>query len=81
MNGHLTYQQFNQFKKQLVLQISSIQKLQENLIRHRSITFQAHASGSVEAVAKKIKDSIFSGFAVTVSRVRKREIILSVIAK
>lgn len=81
INGYLTYQQFNKFQKQLVSQISSIQGLQENLIRHRSITFRAHTTGSVEAVAKEIKNNIFSQFTVSVSRIRKNEIILSVAIK
>ena len=80
VQGRLTYRQFQTIKRQIVSRMSSIQQLEESLIRAHSITFLAHTQNSLDEVKKEIKKVMFRGFGTAV-QTRRREIILKVIPK
>ena len=81
VQGSLNYKESNRFKHLLNSKVQDIKDLQENIIQSKSITYIASTNSSVEEVSKKIKDTLFPGFYVRVSRVRKNQIILKVVPK
>ena len=78
VRGDLTYKQSNQFQQLLSSQISEIKHLQENIIRSRSLTYIANTSADARQISKKIKQTLFPGFLISVSKVRQKEVVLIV---
>ncbi len=81
IQGYLTYQQFQQLKNQIVSSLSSVHQLVEHIISSRSVTFHASTQKPVSVIAQQLKKQSFPGFSVTVSKVKKEEIVLSAVAK
>ena len=81
VRGKLSYRDSNKFKKLLISKVKSITDLQENIVRAGSVTYLAGTTGRTKKVSKTIKSAQFPGFYVRVSRVRKNEIVLTVVPK
>ena len=81
VKGKMSYRDSNRFKELLSSKMKSVVDLKENVIRSKSITYIANTKASVDAISKQIKNNLFPGFYVRVSRVRKNEIILEVTSK
>ena len=81
LKGDLSYRASNQFQQLLIAKISAIKNLTENIIRSDSITYIANTSTDIKNISQKIKDTLFPGFNVKVSEVKKNEIILKVAIK
>ncbi len=77
--GNLSYREFDRFKQLLNSEVRDIKDLKEHIIRSRSVTYIANIGSDVKAVSEKIKDTLFPGFRVQVSRVRKNEVSLKVV--
>ena len=81
VQGEMSYRDSHKFKQLLISKVTDITALQENVIKSDSVTYIAHIKGSYKKVVKKIKDIVFPGFYVRVSRVKKNEVILKVVPK
>lgn len=81
VKGNLSYRSSNLFQQMLISKVKNIKDLTENIIKSNSITYIANTSADTENISKKIQDTLFPGFYVYVSKVKKNEIILTVTLK
>ncbi len=81
VKGNLSYRSSNQFQRLLISKIKNIKDLTENIIKFDSITYIANTNADIENISQKIKDTLFPGFYVYVSKVKKNEITLKVALK
>ncbi|MDZ4678310.1 MAG: hypothetical protein SGI74_12465 [Oligoflexia bacterium] len=76
LKGSMNYQDLENFKKQMATKITDIKKIIERKLEKGQATFEVDASGGIAGLVKRLENTAFDGFKLSVTGIENDEVLL-----